>query len=123
MQKSFIVALVVVFVVGGFGGYLIGGSKAHPVNQTALNAEMPVAMHEGDQDKTLEELKSLSGSAKDQAYLKDMIAHHQAAVDMSKALLESTKRPELKDLANNVIATQSQEIESMKLWLREWYGI
>ena len=123
MQKNFIIALVVALLVGGTGGYLIGRSKTHPSNQATTTAEMPAGMHEGAQDQTTQELKLLSGSERDQAYLKDMIAHHQAAVDMSKLLLESTKRPELKDLANRVIATQSQEIDSMKAWLKEWYGI
>ncbi len=41
---------------------------------------------------------------------------------MSEVLLESTKRPELQKLANDIIAAQTTEIDMMKGWLNTWYG-
>jgi YVTN family beta-propeller protein len=46
-----------------------------------------------------------------------MIPHHQGAVDMAKAVLLYGKDPVLKRLAQEIIVTQEQEIEVMRLRL------
>jgi YVTN family beta-propeller protein len=46
-----------------------------------------------------------------------MIPHHQGAVDMAKAVLLHGKDPVLKRLAQEIIITQQQEIEVMRLRL------
>ncbi|MFE4171903.1 DUF305 domain-containing protein [Streptomyces sp. NPDC056909] len=43
-----------------------------------------------------------------------MVAHHQGAVDMAKAVLEHGKDPVLRRLAQEIIVTQQQEIGVMK---------
>ena len=45
-----------------------------------------------------------------------MIAHHQGAIDMAKTELQYGKAPELKDLAQKIIAAQEAEIALMKNW-------
>mgnify|MGYP000518819004 CR=1 FL=1 len=47
-----------------------------------------------------------------------MIPHHQGAIDMAKALLLSTKDPELRNLAQGIITEQQNEIRVMQAWLR-----
>jgi uncharacterized protein (DUF305 family) len=47
-----------------------------------------------------------------------MIPHHQGAIDMAKALLLYTKDPELRNLAQGIIAEQQTEIQVMQAWLR-----
>jgi len=78
--------------------------------------------HGATPDAMVQELKDKSGSARDEAFLESMIVHHQSAVAMSEVLLESTKRPELQKLANDIIAAQTTEIDMMKGWLNTWYG-
>jgi uncharacterized protein (DUF305 family) len=56
----------------------------------------------------------------EETFITDMIPHHQEAVDSSKIIL-STENEELKELANNIISAQEQEIEMMNNWLEEWY--
>src|ERR1044071_3015375 len=46
-----------------------------------------------------------------------MIPHHQGAVDMSKAILLHGKDPVVRRLAQEIIVTQLQEIEVMRLRL------
>ncbi|HZV64076.1 MAG TPA: DUF305 domain-containing protein [Telluria sp.] len=47
-----------------------------------------------------------------------MIPHHQGAVDMAKALLLTTKDPELRNLAQGILAEQQIEIQLMNAWLK-----
>ena len=47
-----------------------------------------------------------------------MLPHHQGAVDMAKALLLTTTDPELRNLAQGMIAEQQIEIQYMQLWLK-----
>lgn len=53
-------------------------------------------------------------------WLKQMIAHHQAALKMSKQALAKASHQELKDLASAIIKAQSAEITKMQAWIDEW---
>ena len=53
----------------------------------------------------------------DRDFLAQMIPHHEGAVDMSKVLLQGGLRPEVRRLAQEIIAHQQAEIELMKRWL------
>jgi uncharacterized protein (DUF305 family) len=55
----------------------------------------------------------------DEKFLTDMITHHEDAVMMAK---EKSIRPEITQMADDIIKNQSREIEHMKLWREEWYG-
>lgn len=47
-----------------------------------------------------------------------MIPHHQSAIDMAKAYLESGENdPEITKLSNEIIAAQETEIAFLKSWL------
>ena len=49
-------------------------------------------------------------------FIKGMIPHHQGAVDMAKIVLEHGTDPEVKRLAEAIIAAQEVEIK----WMTEW---
>lgn len=57
----------------------------------------------------------------DLRFIDGMIPHHQGALEMAKEALQKSKRPEIKQLANNIIKAQNQEIEQMKKWRKAWY--
>ena len=46
-----------------------------------------------------------------------MLPHHEAAIEMAKAELRYGADPEMKGLADAVVAAQAQEIALMKAWL------
>lgn len=48
-----------------------------------------------------------------------MLPHHQAALDMAKAELLHGKDPQIRRLAQEIIADQQSEIELMQLWLKQ----
>ncbi len=77
-----------------------------------------------------EQVKQLSGelddktrNALDRAFVENMIVHHQGAIEMAEKVVNETKRPEIKELAEEIIATQGAEVETMNGWLKKWYGL
>ncbi len=58
----------------------------------------------------------------EEAFITSMIPHHQEAVESARAVLETTTRPEVRALAQNVIATQTEEIATLEGWRDQWYA-
>lgn len=56
----------------------------------------------------------------DTAFVEDMIPHHQMAVMMASMLKDGSSRPEMRKLADDIIAAQTSEINEMRMWLTKW---
>jgi uncharacterized protein (DUF305 family) len=57
----------------------------------------------------------------DLRFINGMIAHHEGALTMAEDALRKSKRPEIKKLAQDIIAAQKAEIETMQQWRQAWY--
>ncbi len=68
----------------------------------------------------VEALQGKTGDAFDQAFLHEMIPHHQGAIDMAELALENAKHDELKTMAGQIITAQQQEIGQMEQWMNNW---
>ena len=61
--------------------------------------------------------KAAASGNPDVDFAKGMIPHHQSAVDMAKELLKTGKDPEMKKLAEDIIAGQEKEIKVLNDWI------
>jgi uncharacterized protein (DUF305 family) len=52
-------------------------------------------------------------------FVRLMLPHHQAAIDMAKTQLLYGKDPQMRRLAQEIITDQQSEIELMELWLKQ----
>src|SRR5262245_30392089 len=52
-------------------------------------------------------------------FVRLMLPHHQAAIDMAKTELSLGKNPQLRRLAQEIITDQQSEIDLMELWLKK----
>lgn len=53
----------------------------------------------------------------DTDFVRSMIPHHQGAIDMAKIVVTFGKDPKVRELAQNIIKAQEEEIKQMKAWL------
>lgn len=84
-------------------------------------AQDPHAGHAGMAMQSMTVLEKKSGRAFDLAYMSQMIAHHQGAVEMAQALLKASKAAELRKAAQAIVKVQQAEVTQLKNWLRSWY--
>lgn len=57
----------------------------------------------------------------DKEFLRQMSAHHQTATQMSQMVLQTTKSPEIRTLAESIVKAQTAEIGQMQKWYQSWY--
>ncbi len=75
-------------------------------------------MHMGGQ----EDMTVLENAADfDKAFIEQMIPHHQLAIMMANMLQSGSGRPEMQQLAKDIISSQSKEIQQMQAWYVQWY--
>ena len=58
----------------------------------------------------------------DLQFIDQMIMHHEGAIMSSEHMISDSERPELRQLAENIQESQSEQIEQMQEWREEWYG-
>lgn len=64
-----------------------------------------------------------AGAAFDRAFIDAMVSHHESALEMARsAEAAGLTVPELRQVAQDILATQQEEIDRMKRWRGEWYG-
>ncbi len=124
-NKNNTIYIVVALVLGVLVGYLVWGTRGgersmHMMPDGTMMHDESMSMDAMMTDM-MSELEGKKGDEFDQAFLSEMIVHHEGAVVMAEAVLEKSKRPELINLANNIIKAQTDEIQMMKGWLTSWF--
>ena len=62
------------------------------------------------------------GKPFDLQFIDQMIPHHEGALMSSEHMISNSKRPEMRQLYENIQKSQSEQIEQMQEWREEWYG-
>lgn len=78
------------------------------------------SMHMGMMGNETDVNRLESATDFDREFVEEMIPHHQMAVMMASMLKNSTTRPEMKKLADDIITAQTNEIDQMRGWLQSW---
>jgi uncharacterized protein (DUF305 family) len=138
MKYKAIVYIVIGLLVGTSIGFISGmgmqaqryaqetivGGNSNSMNHTMPDGTIMSNNHTTDMASMMHDmnknLEGKTGDAFDQAFLSEMIVHHQGAVDMAEQVLKVSKRPELIKLANDIISAQNKEIEMMQNWQSAW---
>jgi len=68
------------------------------------------------------DLRQFEGKALDKMYVEGMIRHHQGAIEMAQKVLTLSPRSEVKQMANDIIATQQAEVITLQQWLTTKYN-
>jgi uncharacterized protein (DUF305 family) len=105
---------VMALIIGAFGGYTYGVNSGPAMDEHSMMHSSMEGMMAGVEGK--------SGAELEEAFLKEMIVHHEGAVDMAKVLGQGGVRPELATFGAAIIDVQSKEIDMMKGWLKEWFN-
>jgi uncharacterized protein (DUF305 family) len=66
----------------------------------------------------------ISSSARvfDQQFIDAMVPHHQLEVELARIAVARAQHEELRQLAQEMIDTETQEINDMQAWREEWFG-
>lgn len=108
----FLIFFLVSIVPGHLSGQVASSiSTAEPPAWKDLVASM-YQMHEAM-------ASSKPSGNTDLDFVRLMLPHHQAAVDMAKVLLLHGNDPQMRRLAQEIIAEQQSEIDLMELWLKK----
>ncbi len=126
-QTILIVGVLIALVAGFGGGYAVRGAQVgqgmHMMSGGMMMNDDNMGGHgmQGAMDEMMEGLRGKTGDQFDQAFLLEMIMHHEGAVEMAEAALQRAKHQEIKDMAQAIISAQTSEITQMKLWQKNWY--
>src|SRR4030065_357824 len=96
--------MIVVFILGIGAGYMI----APEYSMAGYEAKQMVDL--GKADKYV-----------DLRYLNAMIAHHGGAMVLAQQVKIKTKRPQIKKLAEDILASEPKAIAELYQWKKDWY--
>lgn len=93
---------------GSMPGMDNGSQPMQGMDHSSMGGSM--SMNLGPKDETF-----------DLRFIDGMTPHHEGAVAMAQEALEKSNRTEIKQLAQEIIDAQEQEIAELKAWRQSWY--
>lgn len=118
-MRTIVIALVAL-VAGLAGGYGYGQmARSETANVSESTTTMP------GMDHSMTSMSVDLGEADseyDRRFIDAMIDHHEGAIEMAEDAKRKSDRPQLLQLANEIIVAQEAEIEQMQARRDTWYG-
>jgi uncharacterized protein (DUF305 family) len=102
----------------GLIGAVIGGISVWLLMTTVFSSNNTGMMNY----KTNTQGSMQTSNGIDAHFIEQMIPHHEDAITMAKLAQTKSQRPEVKELANNIIDSQGKEINQMKDWYKTWFS-
>jgi len=101
-----------------------GGMKAQQHDPGRHSAQVNAHNDWSELTASMEKMHVAMGSIEpsggsDVDFVRLMLPHHQAAIDMARTQLIHGKDPQIRRLAQEIITDQQSEIELMQLWLKQ----
>lgn len=95
-----------------------GGHGTHAPTGSAGASNSAQAAYQASMDRMHQAMGSgIQDPDPDVAFVKGMLPHHQAAIEMAQIQLQHGKDPANRKLAQEIIAAQQEEVKEMKEWL------
>ena len=119
MKNNYLLA-VTTFIAGVLLTLLISGynrQQVQPANMMGGGGMMTMNSSMNEMMRSLEEAE---GEDFDMAFMNSMMVHHEGAIEMAKEAKAKAMHEEIRNLADDIIAAQTNEIERMKMWQKEW---
>ena len=116
METKWQVAIMAIL----FGALVIKGQQARQKHAIKSESNSAWAELQASMEKMHAAMTAVEPTGNSDAdFVKLMIPHHQAAIDMARTQLLYGKDPQMRRLAQEIITDQQSEIELMNLWLKE----
>jgi len=114
-----VTTLLVAVVACSFAASIAVQAGAHDHgSQTSIDPDWSALIASMDKMHMAMGAIDRSGNS-DVDFVRLMLPHHQAALDMAKTQLMYGKDPQMRRLAQEIIADQQLEIELMQRWLKQ----
>ena len=82
----------------------------------AANTSASTKAFQASDERMMKDMAAPYTGDADRDFVTHMIPHHQGAVAMAEVLLKYGKDPELRKMAQEIVAAQEKEISFMKQW-------
>ena len=112
---------VTVIAISIFGGILLRAMADTSGGESNNNADWSELISSMDKMHMAMGAVKQSGNS-DVDFVRLMLPHHQAAIDMAKTQLLYGKDPQIRRLAQEIITDQQLEIELMQRWLQQQHA-
>ena len=117
-----VAAVAVVGLLGGAATYAAIQATDPAPNPASTSADASASMMDGQAMSMSMGMGRFDAEAPfDAQFLDQMTVHHEGALMSTRAMIADSARPELRDLANDIIASQSAQLDQMRTWRQQWY--
>jgi uncharacterized protein (DUF305 family) len=118
MKKYLLILIVSMAVIAV--GYLGISFMLRPATDVSKSDELLSVANSQSNIILQNKYAKISGDAFDEQYVAGMFAHHEGAVNMAEKAMAFSGKKEIKDLAGDIVQSQSREMADLLQWQDEW---